>query len=424
LQWKESARRKPLIMYGARQVGKTYILREFGRNEYENLVYVNCHKNNAAKEIFEKDNDANRILIGLSAHSGMRILPGKTLVFIDEAQEIPSAISALKYFCEELPDIHVVSAGSLLGVMDLKGESFPVGKVNIMHLYPMTFREFLLAMGQEELSNLMDSGDYGLIEAFKDRLIELLRQYYYVGGMPEAVKYFSTSRDPIGVRDIHKEILTSYETDLSKHTGIEAQRVRLVWDSIPGQLARENKKFIYGAVKKSARAKDFEVAIQWLVDAGLAYKVDRVNAAKAPLKFYATPDAFKLYVLDVGLLGCLTDAPASQVLIGDNIFSEYKGAMTENYVLEQLAANPNLSVFYYSKENSTQELDFLVQEGDKVMPVEVKAEFNAKSKSLKAFIDEHPEEGLKGVRFSMRGFADQGWMQNVPLYMVWHFFQR
>lgn len=423
LQWKSSDRRKPLILYGARQVGKTYIIKELGRREYDNLVYVNCYKNNAIKTLFDKDVDVKRIVIGLSALTKERIEPGKTLIFIDEAQEVPSVISSLKYFYEDAPEYHVVVAGSLLGVMSLKNESFPVGKVNIKHLYPMTFKEFVCAMGEEQLSALVANRDYSMIEVFHEKLTDLLRQYYYVGGMPEAVQYFVSTSDPVGVREIHKEILASYETDISKHTGTETQRVRMVWNSIPGQLARENKKFIYGAVKQSARAKDFEVAIQWLVDAGLVYKVDRTKEAKLPLKFYADHNAFKLYLLDVGLLGCMTDVPASQVLIGNNAFSEYKGALTENYVLQQMAVKPNLQSFYYSKDNSSQEIDFLVQNVDRIVPIEVKAESNVKSKSLHAFINiDHKGCNLKGVRFSMLGYADQGWMENIPLYTVSWFF--
>lgn len=422
-EWKLSERRKPLIIYGARQVGKTYLLKEFGSREYKNLVYINCFKNPEIEMLFNGDADVKRILIGLSAYAKQQILPHETLVFFDEAQEIPRTISMLKYFCEELPDIHVVVAGSLLGVMNLAGESFPVGKVNVLHLYPMTFREYLNACGQQELAKLVASEDHELISAMSGRLMSLLRQYYYVGGMPEAVQYFVNSNDPNGVRQIQQEILSAYEVDIAKHAGRETQRIRMVWQSVAAQLAKENKKFIYGAIKKGARAKEFELAIQWLVDAGLVYRVERATSPQLPLKFYADGSAFKLYLLDVGLLGAMTEASASQMLIGDNVFTEYKGAFTENYVLQQLMTVPQLSVFYYSKESSTQEIDFLVQVQDRVIPIEVKAEENVKSKSLHAFVcNDHKERGLKGLRFSMKGYVDQGWMENVPLYVVdWYF---
>lgn len=422
-QWKLSERRKPLIIYGARQVGKTYLLKEFGKREYKNLVYVNCFKNPEVETLFNGDADVKRILIGLSAYAKQQILPRETLIFLDEAQEIPRTISMLKYFCEELPDFHVVVAGSLLGVMNLAGESFPVGKVNVLHLYPMTFREYLNACGQWELAQLVASQDHEVISAMSNRLTELLRQYYYVGGMPEAVKYFVETSDPIGVRQIQREILSAYEVDIAKHAGRETQRIRMVWQSVAAQLAKENKKFVYGAIKKGARAKEFEIAIQWLVDAGLVYRVVRTTSPQLPLKFYADSSVFKLYLLDVGLLGAMTEASAAQMLIGDNVFTGYKGAFTENYVLQQLVTVPQLSVFYYSKDNSTLEIDFLVQVQDRIVPVEVKAEENVKSKSLQAFVRENDKgRELKGLRFSMKGYIDQGWMENVPLYAVdWYF---
>ena len=360
IKWKQSETRKPLMMYGARQVGKTYIIKEFGEQEYDSLVYVNCYKNDLARTLFRGNADIDRILVGLSSMSHKTIIPGKTLIFLDEIQEIPPVISTLKYFYENRPDIHIVVAGSLLGVMNMQGESFPVGKVDIMHLYPMSFEEFLDAMGEGQLVDILHSNDHQLIDVFASKFIDLLRQYYFTGGMPEAVRTYCETKDLIAVRTIQKNILAAYEADIAKHTGSETQRVRMVWQSVPEQLARENKKFIYGAVRKGARAKDFEIAIQWLVDAGLVYKVNRVRDLKVPLRFYSDSNAFKLYLLDVGLLGAMTDAPAASILIGDNIFSEYKGAFTENYVLQQIVTIPNRPVYYYSKDNSTQELDFVV----------------------------------------------------------------
>ena len=419
IKWKQSEMRKPLMMYGARQVGKTYIIKEFGEQEYDSLVYVNCYKNDIARTLFRGNADIDRILVGLSSMSHKTIIPGKTLIFLDEIQEIPPVISTLKYFYENRPDIHIVVAGSLLGVMNMQGESFPVGKVDIMHLYPMSFEEFLDAMGEGQLVDILHSNDHQLIDLFASKFIDLLRQYYFTGGMPEAVRTYCETKDLIAVRTIQKNILAAYEADIAKHTGSETQRVRMVWQSVPEQLARENKKFIYGAVRKGARAKDFEIAIQWLVDAGLVYKVNRVRDLKVPLRFYSDSNAFKLYLLDVGLLGAMTDAPAASILIGDNIFSEYKGAFTENYVLQQIVTIPNRPVYYYSKDNSTQELDFVVQKDTTVCPIEVKAEENAKSKSLSACIThDFKDYNLHGIRFSMKGFKEQDWMTNIPLYAV------
>ena len=416
-KWKQSETRKPLMMYGARQVGKTYIIKKFGEQEYDSLVYVNCYKNDLAHALFSGNADIDRILVGLSSMSHRTIIPGKTLIFLDEIQEVPPVISTLKYFCENRPDIHIIVAGSLLGVMNMQGESFPVGKVDIMHLHPMSFEEFLDAMGEGQLVDILHSKDHQLTDVFASKFIDLLRQYYFTGGMPEAVKTYCATTDLIAVRTIQKNILAAYEADIAKHTASETQRVRMVWQSVPEQLARENKKFIYGAIRKGARAKEFEIAIQWLVDAGLVYKVNRVRDLKVPLRFYSDSNAFKLYLLDIGLLGAMTDAPAESILIGDNIFSEYKGAFTENYVLQQIVTIPNRPTYYYSKDNSTQELDFVVQKDNIIYPIEVKAEENVKSKSLATCIT-HDFKGynLHGIRFSMKGFKEQDWMTNIPLY--------
>ena len=423
--WKLSDNRKPLIMYGARQVGKTYIIKELGSHEFDNMVYINCCKNDTIAQLFQGNVNIDRILIGLSAFAKQTITPGKTLVFLDEIQEIPPVLSSLKYFCENKPELHIIVAGSLLGVMNMKGESFPVGKVDIMHLYPMTYEEFLLANDETQLVDVLKLGDKMLINSLAPKFIDYLRQYYFVGGMPEAVLHFTQHHDPMAVRNIQQNILTAYEADISKHTADQTQRVRMVWQSIPAQLARENKKFIYGAVRKGARAKDFEIAIQWLIDAGLVHKVERARDAKVPLKFYADMEAFKLYLLDVGLLGALTMTPPDQILIGDNVFSEYKGAFTENFVLQEMKTLPDLPVYYYSKDNSTQEIDYIVQAGSRILPIEVKAEENVKAKSLYTFINhDFASYHLKGVRFSMLGFQDQGWMENIPLFAVKEYVNR
>lgn len=417
LEWKTSPDRKPLMLYGARQVGKTYLLCEFGKNEFSDMVYVNCYRNEAMQTLFNGQPDVDRLILGLSVISGKTIVPGKTFVFLDEVQEIPSVVSSLKYFCENARKLHIATAGSLLGVMNLKGESFPVGKVDILKLYPMSFEEFLPAVGEDRLAEILSEGDWSMAEVCSERLKTRLREYYYVGGMPEAVVSFASGRNVEEIRRIQDNILTAYETDISKHSGSHTQSIRMVWDSIPSQLARENKKFIYGAVRKGARSRDYETAIQWLVDAGLVHRLERCRSAKAPLKFYADPSAFKLFLLDVGLLGALVGTSAGATLIGDGIFSEYKGAFTENFVMQQLASLSEVRTYYFSKDNSSVEVDFLIQANDRVIPIEVKAEENVRSKSLSSFVNnEFADCHLKGLRFSMKGFKDQDWMENVPLY--------
>lgn len=420
LEWKASDRRKPLMLYGARQVGKTYLLKEFGRNEFDNLVYINCYLNQAVRTLFSQDKDVSRILLGLSALSGEEIKPGRTLIFLDEVQDIPEVVASLKYFCEDAPDIFIAVAGSLLGVLNMEGYPFPTGKVDILHLYPMTFIEFLYAIGEKQKAALLiGKNHWEVAGSLMAEYIELLRQYYFVGGMPEAVVEFLNSRNPEAVRRVQENIISAYEADIAKHAGNDTQRARLVFQSVPSQLARENKKFIFGALKKGARAGDFEKAIQWLVDAGLVYKVCRVSKVALPLQFYADKDAFKLFVLDVGLLGAMAQVPAALMLIGNNVFSEFKGAFTENYVLTQMIVNHGVVIDYYAKENSTMELDFVVQAGPRLLPVEVKAEENVKSKSLRQFVTvDNAGSDMHGYRFSMKGFATQDWLTNIPLFAV------
>lgn len=420
LDWKKSKTRKPLMLYGARQVGKTYILKEFGRNEFRNMVYINCYKNTAVATLFSEDADVRRILLGLSALSGEKIEAGETFVFFDEVQDIPDVVSCLKYFCEDAPEIFIAAAGSLLGVMNMEGHPFPTGKVNILHLFPMTYSEFLEALGEDQKLNLLkDRTLETTVNSLLPQFIELLRQYYFIGGMPEAVLKFIETRDPEAVRKIHNDILTAYEADIAKHAGKDTQKARMVFQSIPSQLARENKKFIFGAIKKGARAGDFENAIQWLVDAGMVYKVNRVKKVAIPLSFYIDNDAFKLFVLDVGLLGAMAQVPISQMLIGNNIFSEFKGAFTENYVLSQMKACQDVVIGYYSKENSTLEIDFIVQAGDEILPIEVKAEENVRSKSLRQFVTiDNAGSNMRGFRLSMKGYEHQDWMSNIPLFAV------
>lgn len=419
-KWKESPTRKPLILQGARQVGKTYILKEFGAREYSEVVYINCDDNNDMQNMFV-DYDVDRIIRSLSAISGISIKPSTTLLILDEIQEVERGLASLKYFCEKAPEYHVAVAGSLLGITLHEGTSFPVGKVDMLYMYPMDFEEFLLAMGKEQLVELLRNNSWAALTPLRGMLTELLRQYYFVGGMPEAVKTYVERGDIWEVRSIHSKIIDAYRNDMSKHVPKQqVQRINMVWNSIPSQLARDNKKFIYGALRKGARANDFGIAIQWLVDSGLVHKVHRISKPVVPLKFYEDMASFKLFLLDCGLLGALSETPPEQILIGDNVFEEYKGAFTENYVLQQLKSLPRTFVYYYSNDNSTLEIDFVVQHEAHVIPIEVKAEENLRAKSLRQFVTDTP--GLHGVRFSMSDYREQDWLTNVPLWAVrWAF---
>jgi predicted AAA+ superfamily ATPase len=419
-KWKESTTRKPLILQGARQVGKTYILKEFGAREYSEVVYINCDDNNDMQNMFV-DYDVDRIIRSMSAISGVSIKPSTTLLILDEIQEVERGLASLKYFCEKAPEYHVAVAGSLLGITLHEGTSFPVGKVDMLYMYPMDFEEFLLAMGKEQLVELLRNNSWAALTPLRGMLTELLRQYYFVGGMPEAVKTYVERGDIWEVRSIHSKIIDAYRNDMSKHVPKQqVQRINMVWNSIPSQLARDNKKFIYGALRKGARANDFEIAIQWLVDSGLVHKVHRISKPVVPLKFYEDMASFKLFLLDCGLLGALSETPPEQILIGDNVFEEYKGAFTENYVLQQLKSLPRTFVYYYSNDNSTLEIDFVVQHEAHVIPIEVKAEENLRAKSLRQFVTDNA--GLHGVRFSMSDYREQDWLTNVPLWAVrWAF---
>lgn len=419
-KWKDSPTRKPLILQGARQVGKTYILKEFGAREYSEVVYINCDDNNDMQNMFV-DYDVDRVIRSMSAISGISIKPSTTLLILDEIQEVERGLASLKYFCEKAPEYHVAVAGSLLGITMHEGTSFPVGKVDMLYMYPMDFEEFLLAMGKEQLVELLRNNSWAALTPLRGMLTELLRQYYFVGGMPEAVKTYVEHGDIWEVRSIHSKIIDAYRNDMSKHVPKQqVQRINMVWNSIPSQLARDNKKFIYGALRKGARANDFEIAIQWLVDSGLVHKVHRISKPVVPLKFYEDMASFKLFLLDCGLLGALSETPPEQILIGDNVFEEYKGAFTENYVLQQLKSLPRTFVYYYSNDNSTLEIDFVVQHEAHVIPIEVKAEENLRAKSLRQFVTDN--SGLHGVRFSMSDYREQDWLTNVPLWAVrWAF---
>lgn len=416
LRWKNDLNRKPLVITGARQVGKTWIMREFGRNEYDDVVYINCDNEKRMETLLSDDYNIDRILLGLQAISGINIKSDKTLIILDEIQEVPRGLHLLKYFYEEAPEYHIMVAGSLLGIILNRGVSFPVGKVDIMELHPMNFNEFLEAMGQEQLLKVLVSNDWKLIDILSSKYIELLRQYYFVGGMPEAVLSYCNSKDIAQVRDIQSNILKAYRNDISKHaTKSESVKIGQVLDSLPSQLSKENKKFIYGVIKSGARATEFELAIQWLIDAGIIHKVNRIKEARMPLKFYEDISAFKLFLLDLGLFACMCEVPASEILIGNNIFIEYKGAFAEQYVLQQIISR-KVKPYYWSSEKTPSEIDFVIQRDDKIVPIEVKAEVNVKARSLRQFITNNPD--LKGVRYSMLGYIDQGWVENVPLYAI------
>ena len=367
-----------------------------------------------AASVFEQGTSVNEILLSLSAISNIDITPGNTLIVLDEIQNCPKALEALKYFCEDAPDYHIVVAGSLLGLSLHDGVSYPVGKVEELRLYPMNYIEFLEAAGKEKLAETLLSGNWAVISMLSEEYVRLLRQYYYVGGMPAAVLAFVEQKGLQAVRTIQQQIIRDYRRDFSKHApSREVPRINMVWDSIPAQLAKENKKFIYGAVKKSSRAADFEMAIQWLIDAGLVYKVLRTSRPQMPLKFYEDLNAFKLFMLDVGLMGAMAETSAEAMLVNNSVFSEYKGAFTELYVLTQLKTL-GLPIYYHSVDNSTIELDFLVQLANRVVPIEVKAETNVKAKSMRLFIEKYPE--LTGVRISMLPYQQQQWLVNIPLY--------
>lgn len=421
IAWKNSTHRKPLIVMGARQVGKTYLLQQFGKNHYEHLAYINCDNNPQVANLFAEGYDIERILLAIGAITKVPIIAGKTLIVLDEIQELRHGLTALKYFCELAPQHHVAVAGSLLGITMHHGESAPVGKVDIINMYPLTYTEFLLAIGQEQLLQILKSKDWRTIQMLKLEFIKYLRIYYFVGGMPEAVLKYIETNDAMSVRNVQNNILAIYHSDMSKHASPqEVVRITQVWQSIPSQLARENKKFIYGAIKSGARAREFELAIQWLQDAGLVIRVNRASKANLPLKFYENLSAFKLYMLDTGMLGALGNVPPEQLLTKDNELSGIKGAFTENYVVSQIITMRDVTICYYSNENHTLEIDMLLQERSNIWPIEIKAEENLRSKSLRTFVNDNPE--LIGLRFSMSDYRDQQWMRNIPLYACTTYF--
>ncbi len=417
LKWKQNKHRKPMIIEGARQVGKTWLMKEFGQQAYADTVYINFDSNSRMAELFASDLDTERLIMGLELYAGHKIDPDNTLLIFDEVQEVPRALSSLKYFYENAPQYHIVCAGSLLGIALHQGTSFPVGKVDFMNLYPLSFREFLMANGQERFAELIDKRDFQMITSFKLTYIDALKHYYYVGGMPEAVQSFAENKDFNEIREIQRRILMAYEQDFSKHAPNEiVPRLRMIWNSIPSQLAKENKKFIYGLVREGARAKDYEAAIMWLSDCGLVHKISRVNTAGIPLRAYEDLKAFKLFVVDVGLLGCMAGLRQHTLLDGNDLFVEFKGALTEQYVCQQLKNIEDLDIYYYTNDRGSCGIDFVVDTGGKIVPVEVKAEVNLRAKSLKSYQEKFSPE--ISVRTSMADYKKEEWLVNLPLYAI------
>ena len=416
-KWKNIKRRKPLIIEGARQVGKTWLMKEFGKQAYADTVYINFDSNSRMADLFSADLDTDRLIMGLELYAGRKINPDNTLLIFDEVQEVPRALASLKYFYENAPQYHIVCAGSLLGIALHQGTSFPVGKVDFLKLYPLSFSEFLMATGNERFAELLKNQDYEMITSFKQTYIDALKHYYFVGGMPEAVQSFTESKDFNEVRAIQKRILAAYEQDFSKHAPNDiVPKIRMLWNSIPSQLARENKKFIYGLVREGGRAREYETAIMWLSDCGLVHKVSRVNAAGIPLKAYEDLKAFKLFIVDVGLLGCMTGLRQRTLLDGDDLFVEFKGALTEQYVCQQLKTVEDLGIYYYTNDRGSCEIDFVVDTGEQIVPIEVKAETNLRAKSLKTYRERFEPE--LSVRTSMADYKKEDWLLNLPLYAI------
>ncbi|MBU9744453.1 ATP-binding protein [Lachnospiraceae bacterium ASD3451] len=416
-RWKTKERRKPLIIRGARQVGKTWLMKEFGFNAYERVVYINFDNNERMRNLFEGGLEVERLVTGLELYAGHKIDPDNTLLIFDEVQEVPKALTSLKYFNEDAPQYQIVCAGSLLGVALHQGTSFPVGKVEFLDLYPLSFFEFMTAMDKRQYVELLQKGDFDMAAAFRRDYIDLLKHYYYVGGMPEVVQAFADNRDFNEVREIQQRILSAYEQDFSKHAPNEAvPRIRMLWNSIPAQLAKENKKFIYGLIKEGARAKEYELAMLWLTDCGLVHKIPRVSAPNLPLKAYEDLKAFKLFLVDVGLLSCMVGLRQDVLLDGNELFKEFKGALTEQYVLQQLKTIRDLNIYYWTAERGTAEVDFVIDNGMDVIPVEVKAEQNLQAKSLKMYREKFRPK--MSIRTSMTDYKKEDWLLNLPLWAV------
>jgi len=417
IKWKDGAYRKPLIIRGARQVGKTWIMQEFGKTYYERQAYINFDNNERMESLFSGNLDIPRLITALQIESGVTIEANNTLIIFDEIQEVPRALTSLKYFCENAPQYHIIAAGSLLGIALHPGTSFPVGKVDFMDLYPLSFIEFLNANGNKNLVSLIEAKDFELITNFKGRYIDLLKQYYYIGGMPEVVSSFIETQDYSKVREVQNRLLMAYEQDFSKHAPNEAvPRIRMLWSSIPAQLAKENRKFVYGLIRQGARAREYELAMQWLLDCGLIYKVGRITKPDMPLMAYQDFNSFKLFVLDVGLLSAMSGLDIKSLLEKNRVFEEFKGSLTEQYVLQQLITNKEITPFYWAAENSNGEIDFVFQSGMNIVPLEVKATENLQAKSLKSYCQRYDPK--YAIRTSMSDYRKEEWLTNLPLYVI------
>ena len=417
IDWKNKQNRKPLIVNGARQVGKTWLLQEFGKNQYKEVLYINFERNKRIQQLFEPDLDPNRLLLGLELEHGHKIDADNTLIIFDEIQTTPQAITSLKYFYEEMPQYHIVAAGSLLGVTLHSGISFPVGKVDRLNLYPLNFYEYLEALGQEKLVELLKSKNFEMIDVYKDTLLDYLKQYMYIGGMPEVVSAFIKNKDFNEARQIQNHILLDYGNDFSKHIPKETlPKVLAVWNSIPAQLAKENKKFIYSNIVANGRAKEFEDAITWLIDSGLIYKVNRLSKPFLPIKGYLESNIFKLFLLDVGLLSAMSRLDRRILLEGDDLFTEFKGAITEQYVLQEIMSLNDIEVSYWSNDSGQAEVDFVVQCESNVFPIESKAGTNLKAKSLKVYMDKYNPKFA--VRTSQADYKKTDSLYDIPLYML------
>jgi len=418
IQWKLSNNRKPLIILGARQVGKTWLLKEFGNTAYRQMVYLNFEEEKKMRNLFLSDFNIPRIISALEAFAGFKIVPNETLIVFDEIQAATDGITSLKYFYENAPEYHIAVSDSLLGMMLHQGVSFPVGKVDFLNLRPMSFCEFLLAMDETGMADILESKKMDILPLFSNKFIEFLRYYFYVGGMPEAVLTFSHNRDWQATRQVHNKILLAYERDFSKHAPKElVPRIKMVWQSIPSQLAKENRKFIYGVVKAGGRAKEFELAIQWLLDSGLLVQCFRTKEPRIPLNAYQDLSAFKLYHNDIGLLGAMSKLSPRTVVEGNLLFTEYKGVLAEQFVIQQLILNEEFSIYYFAPDSYSMEVDFIVQNAnDEIIPIEVKSGENIKSVSFKYFCEKYKPQ--KAIRTSLTDYKEETWMKNIPLYAI------
>jgi predicted AAA+ superfamily ATPase len=417
LKWKNKPDRKPLILKGARQVGKTFLMKSFGEQYYKNVVYVNFDNDLAVKELFANDLSPQKIILGLETYFALKINPGDTLLIFDEIQEAPRALTSLKYFNEDAPQYDIICAGSLLGVALHRGTSFPVGKVEWLNLFPMSFEEFLIALNRENLVNLYKQKEYEIIKALKNEYVSLLKSYYFVGGMPEVVDSYVKERDLQKCREIQKSIISAYEQDFSKHAPNEiVPKIRTLYNNVPVQLAKEHKKFVYAHIKEGARAKEFETAMLWLIDCGLIHRVNNVTNARIPLQSYTDVKNFKLFLLDVGLLSCMSGLQPQTILEQNKFFVEFKGALTEQFVLQEMKTFDDIEIFYWTNGSGSAEVDFLISSRNSPIPVEVKAETNLQAKSLFVFRDKFAPDLL--LRISMSDYKKDKNLLNLPLYLI------